>query len=511
MSEPFLSGICVTFGRVNWLQEAIQCFLNQDYTGPKELIVYNTCPVQRLSCEAEGVRVINCDIRPGSLGEARNKAIAAASGTHLITVDDDDCILPHHFDTYAQNFGESDWVWLDKQFYAEGEELRGIVQGSCPLFAFTKKAWNGVMGYADMGVGEDRQFISRVTAKYEGRKVEVTGLPTFIYRWGQGTWHFSGKGEDPGAHQGIEADLMARIQKGREPVGEIRLVPQVKLDWRAKAEGFMAEEAKRFLKKKQGDDVAIMLLGRYGDLINALPIAQHIAETYGKPHWIVSREFASVFDGVSYVQPVPVDFKNHQIQEGFVFAKKHYQHVLCAQVWGQNWTQIRECKSYNRESWRTCGFLHKFDDPKWRPVFDLRDHAAEGAFFRKSNPEGKPMLVTNVRKSVSSPWRHGDKLLAVIRTTFPQLHIVDAADWQLPHIFDLLGLLERSVAVVSIDTALLHLAAACDVPIVALVNSNPWQGSEIRGRCVARIPYFDFDVIKEPSVSTICEAIGKVL
>jgi len=509
MNLPFLSGVCVTYGRVAWLQEAIQLFLNQDYRGPKELIVLNTFPEQRLRCEAEGVKVFNLEQRPPSLGEARNRAIELAQGTHMITVDDDDVMLCHHFSTYAEHFGEHDWLWLDKEFYAEGEEIRGIVQGSCPLFAFKKAAWRAIGGYAAMGVGEDRNFISRMTVSRTGRKVEISGLPTFIYRWGQGTWHFSGKGEHPGAHKDIEDELSERIKKGREPVGEIRLAPQVKLDWRAKAEAFVNTGPNRS-KKNLADDVAIVLLGRYGDIINALPIARHIAENYRRPHWIVSKEFAGVFDGISYVEPRLVDLKNHQLRDAIAFAERHYRHIICAQIWGQNWEQTRVCESYNRESWRMCGFAHKFDDKTWRPVFDRRDYVAEAAFYRKISPEGKNLILANVSRSVSSPFRHGVWVLAALRKAWPQLNIVDVSDWQLPRIYDLLGLMERAVAVVSIDTALLHLAAACNVPIVAIVNPSPWAGSELRGNQFVRMSYNAFGGAAE-GIAQINTAIESAL
>ena len=38
---PAVSCICPTYGRPELLEEAIYCFLLQDYPGPKELIVLN--------------------------------------------------------------------------------------------------------------------------------------------------------------------------------------------------------------------------------------------------------------------------------------------------------------------------------------------------------------------------------------------------------------------------------------------------------------------------------------
>jgi hypothetical protein len=40
MSKPGISCYCSTFGRpVNLVENSIQCFLDQDYDGPKELVI----------------------------------------------------------------------------------------------------------------------------------------------------------------------------------------------------------------------------------------------------------------------------------------------------------------------------------------------------------------------------------------------------------------------------------------------------------------------------------------
>src|SRR5271165_5668653 len=130
MSNPSISAICVTYGRVAWLESAIADFLAQDYKGPKELLVYNTFPGQDLHLQfAWDVCACNSKVRPASLGEARNAAVDLAQGDVIVTWDDDDAYLPHHLRTFAEAFEDNGWVWMEKQFWGLGEEINSIVPG----------------------------------------------------------------------------------------------------------------------------------------------------------------------------------------------------------------------------------------------------------------------------------------------------------------------------------------------------------------------------------------------
>src|SRR5271157_1026021 len=196
MSLPFISAITVTFGRTQFLSESIAAFLAQDYKGPCEMVVLNTCPEQTLLLESEPkVRIVNLKERPASLGESRNKAIELAAGTHIVVWDDDDIPLAHHLRTFAENFLDKDWLLLNAQCYMEGDVIKAITEGACHMMAYTKEAWRKVNGYPALGCGEDRRLVSAIANHFPGRKI-VPPIPTFIYRWGQGTYHASGEGYD---------------------------------------------------------------------------------------------------------------------------------------------------------------------------------------------------------------------------------------------------------------------------------------------------------------------------
>lgn len=487
---PFFSAICLTYARTNRLTDAVYCFAQQDYPGPKELVIFNSCPAQQITCNLPNVRVINCEMRPGTLGECRNQAIEAARGTHMVIWDDDDLYLPNHLSNFAENWKDGlHWVWQDRQIYAERLIPKNISQGTYNVFAFTKEAWKGVGGYAQMDCGEDNSICSRISSQFPGKRVEIPGDKiSFIYSWGNGVDHISGsavsQAQDwPGAYKRVAETAARSMKVGAEPHGHITINP-------VRAPKAIAESIKFLGKmvKIQSSALCIVELGRYGDIINILPICQHIANTFGKPYLMVSREFASILDGVSYVIPAPVDLPYSQLKDAVDLAKSRFKHVLVSQIWGHNWKQDRKTASFNRESWRAAGFLHKFDDRTWSPLFDKRDAAREASVIAKSGlGEGQSILV-NVTSGNSSPFAKGAELLAKIHAEFKDVQVIDVSKFRAPYVYDMLGLMEKSTALVSIDTSLLHLAAASTIPVVAIVN-NGWQGSELRHDTVARISY----------------------
>lgn len=492
MTKPFITAICVTYGRVRYLENAIADFLAQDYDGKREMVVLNTFPRQNFPCIGSvdsPVIAINLKERPASLGVARNQAIECADGDLLVVFDDDDAYLPHLLSTFAEHWEPGlHWLWLDKRLWAEGSQIKGIVggcHGGC--FAFSKEAWQAVGGYPNMTVGEDRVLVQKITSQFKGKKVNVQGTPPFICRWSQGVYHTSGEGDDTpdrmAAHDRVEAALIRRINSGQEAVGVIELKPQQPIDWPKIAADFMAEESK---KKSMNKDVCIVQLGRFGDIINILPIALHIHNQYGKPHMMVSREFASILDGVSYVEPYIVDLANSQLHDALTIANREFKHVIITQIWGKDWQQERLTQAYNVESWRAAGFLNKFQERSaWKPVFDRRDRERERALLNKARgPHTKPMILL-AASSVSSPFpkERQSELLARLNEKYGARYlVVDLTPLRSDRIYDILGLIEDASVVITVDTAVLHLTAATDTDLVCITNPHPWLGSVPRGR-----------------------------
>lgn len=496
MSERRITAITTTFGRQKHLEHAIECFLQQTHPN-RRMVILNTFQDQKYYGDFPNVQIINLPVRPKSLGEARNMAIEQADGEIIVTWDDDDLYHPNHLASFDAHFTDGiDWVWQDREFYAERGRILKIAQGQMPCVAFKKEAWRKIGGYSELTVGEDRQFVGKLTAACQGKKTELRDDEiTFIYSWNNSSYHISGLGDDkPGqrpAHIRIEEDLKKRIRQGDERVGKLRLRPNLVVEPAKMIAKFFDIHAAKTLSHQS---VCIVQLGRYGDIINLLPICRHIAENYGKPYLMVAREFASLLEGISYVIPEIFDGPYDQLASAMRQASQKFKIVLRGQIYGKGHTQERKSASYNRESWRELGFDFQFYDVHhFKPVFDLRNVAREAELAAKTITTKKPLLLVQVTNSVSSPFIYGVELLERIQIEFGQdFEVVNMAEVRGERLYDLLGLLDKAVGLISCDTALLHLAAASDVRVISLVNPKPWLGSICRCNEVAHSTYDDF-------------------
>jgi hypothetical protein len=493
---PSISCICLAYGNSKQIPEAVQCFLDQDYAGKKHLIILNSFPRQTLIFNHPDVTIVNAKTRPASLGACRNFAISLSTSDIIVTWDSDDLWLGHHLTVVGEAFAESgaDWVRVNPVFYSEGWKITRMFQTWINSVAFKKSAWDKVGRYPrNLSVGEDQSLWSAISSQCRGVTVELKPSEvSAIYCWGGGNFHISGKGWDKPnqvpAYERARIDLESRVAKGQEPVGEIVIEPKLTHDPSSMAREFLSRPAPNVKK----NSVCVLQLGRYGDIINVLPIARHIAESYDTPHFMVAREFANILEGVSYVHPVVVDLRNDQVRPALEKAHREFRHVVNCAIWGTDWSPERKEQSFNREAWRMAGFNFRFEDksPAWLPYFDKRDRTREAALVDKLAVLGKPILLVNVTRSVSSPFHAGEALFKTIHNQFSNTHtIVDCGTLRLHRLYDIIGLMEHSAALISIDTSLLHVAAATNIPVIALINPASWQGTECRANCVGRIPY----------------------
>ena len=293
-----------------------------------------------------------------------------------------------------------------------------------------------------------------------------------------------------------------RLKQRKVPTGDIHLKPAWAHDYVEMANAHTRTEP---LKRKS--DVCLVELGRYGDIINILPVARLIAERWGKPAFLINREFASILDGVSYVTPHIYENNYGEINKAIELAKKTYPCVINAQIWGAGFNPVRQCPAYNLESWRMAGFESAFHNPALLPVFDRRNLAQEEAIFKKLS-DGRPMLLLKAHGALSAPYASGAKLEELMRQRFePDYQVVELGSLKTERIYDLIGVMDRAALLVTIDTMSLHLAAASDVPVVALVNHDPWVSSIPRCNCVAKINYSEANPNPEKVIPLVEQAL----
>lgn len=232
---------------------------------------------------------------------------------------------------------------------------------------------------------------------------------------------------------------------------------------------------------------AIVCLAKFGDICNALPIARH----FGIQDWIVNSNYASVLLGASYVKPVRVHFPPDDIDKAMEYAKANYSDVLLCQTFGKQWKGRRDL-AFNEMAWLNCGLTsEQFHDTANFPLlFDRRDKEREDFLVRRHVKGKKPLLVLSVACAKSSPFASHHIFTQAIEKKWGNVfEIVNLCQVKAARIYDLLAILDRARVIVSSDSFVIHLAAACAAPVIALVNDQPFLASQPRRPALLRIPY----------------------
>lgn len=240
-------------------------------------------------------------------------------------------------------------------------------------------------------------------------------------------------------------------------------------------------------------------LGRVGDVLNVLPLLKRDADRGIRGTLVVAEEFAAVLEGVTYLNPAiwPGDFTDivGAGEYAGAIAKSEGAEVVVTQIYGEGLHGGETCSSFVRESWdRAPG------SPPWGSlplVFDRRDLSREvgianSLLERARKTTATPYIVLAL-SGTSSPFRYNLDLIRYLRNKLGKTYaFVDVSGFTAPRFYDLLTLLEGAHALVTIDSALLHLAAAVpSLRVIAFVvrEPSPWHGTAWRRQQVARFFY----------------------
>jgi hypothetical protein len=253
----------------------------------------------------------------------------------------------------------------------------------------------------------------------------------------------------------------------------------------------------------------ILALGKLGDVINLLPLARFDNERGNRWKLIVSHDYASLLDGVSYLDPIVFNGNFMELSRAVDFAKTIDEGYKIAQVCGDRETVLREayvksgidinaqyCESFAKEQWRLLGRLAEWKN-QYPLVFDNRQPVRESELLKKM-PSGKKGWILCNLGGVTSPFPWGNVLMEMLRLRFGRWYeIVDISKIRADRFYDLLGIYEHpnTKCLVSCDTATLQLAYACPaLPVVALTQDQPslWHGSPNRPQYIAHVRYGDF-------------------
>lgn len=251
----------------------------------------------------------------------------------------------------------------------------------------------------------------------------------------------------------------------------------------------------------------LVQLARFGDLLNILPVAKAIADQEGgKVTMLVHPEFHGLLEGLSYVDLLPWTGDQLRPQSAAASVSGKFERVIISQVASGEQQREKICESFNMESWRHAGFLDRWTDPRMTLLLDNRSPEREALLLAKLGLEDKPFILFN-GASVSSPFMEQEQLLWELHSRFcEQVRVVNLSQLRAERYQDVLGLLDRAMALVSIDTATLHLAAASHVPVIALLSDHKgdlWLGSKLRYQPALSMRYREYPIRKEEIFRTL--------
>jgi len=190
---PAVSCLCstsgLTRGRVELLEEAIHAFLEQDYPGPKELLVLNDDPRQTLVYDHPEVQIVNLPGRFHSLAEAYKAAVGLAAYDLLFVWPDDAISLPHRLSFSVAHFGgrealfKADKTWLWNAGELSGPEPEAPHGGGC----WRRDGFVRLHGYPHVGEDYESELEALCEAEEPGsvRVVPIAAEDVYYIRRGE--------------------------------------------------------------------------------------------------------------------------------------------------------------------------------------------------------------------------------------------------------------------------------------------------------------------------------------
>lgn len=250
MEYPFISAKCITYGRVETLEESLYSFLQQDYPGKKEMIIVNDYPLQELVFDHPEVKIYNLKDTFNIIGEKENYAASLCNGELIAQWDDDDVALPNHMNNIARLFQPNTKLlhWETGIYYNEPNIEKITWIGNSGI-VYRKSVLEEIGGYPLENAGYDMTFIETIHKKYR-KDVIIAKMEdkdaSWFYMWGGRGYHMSGQGTDkpgrPNAIQRHSAHIENLRFQGKIPTGRIELKPNWKKDYKKLLEDYIIKK-----------------------------------------------------------------------------------------------------------------------------------------------------------------------------------------------------------------------------------------------------------------------------
>ena len=215
--------------------EAVACFLDQDYQGPKELIIYNNDADLFLKFDHPDVKVVNTRRNGRTLGQLMMDTIKHCRYPLLAVWDDDDIRLPYHLSGLQKQLGDKDFIRLRPIWYLEYNEIAQWSLGSTGHGGamFRKDKFYEYGGYpVERSTDCDCHILQRFESRGNSVLWDCTPLETtFLYRWATFSTHVSGFGVRDDVMDLVEKQQKMQKEKEGSISGIYEITPRYRKDY----------------------------------------------------------------------------------------------------------------------------------------------------------------------------------------------------------------------------------------------------------------------------------------
>lgn len=245
---PFISCKCITYGRVEYLEESLESFIKQDYPGKKEMVIVNDYPMQKLEFEHPEVRIFNLDETFQTIGEKENFAVSECKADIIAVWDDDDLAMPNHLTNIAKWFVPgSHLLHWHRGIFMNLPNITSITGLGNSGIVYSREAWERIGRHPLENAGYDGTLVHKIRSLPDIKLVLAEPADedvSWVYVWGGRGYHMSGMGTDTPDRPNVvqrHSEHVENLRKGGLiPTGRVMLQPHWKQDYQQMLKNYIA-------------------------------------------------------------------------------------------------------------------------------------------------------------------------------------------------------------------------------------------------------------------------------